>query len=90
MDSTEPEYTVHVVGVRPNGPAHVAGLNVGDRLEEVDGLPVAETPYSCVKKTIQQASVTLKLIVVSREYDNLHTVRNLEKLCSIFRDIAEY
>lgn len=74
--STQSSDTVHVVGVQPNGAAHVAGLNIGDRVLSVDGLSVAGTPYNCIKETIQQASTTLKLIVMRRECDNLPMVRN--------------
>lgn len=74
LNLTQPMDTVFVKEVRPNGPAYVAGLNAGDRLLSVNGLPVAGTPYNCVVKTIQQASTTLKLIVVPRECDILQTV----------------
>lgn len=75
LNLTQPMDTVFVKEVRLNGPAHVAGLNAGDRLLSVNGLPVAGTPYNCVVKTIQQASTTLKLIVVPKECDILQTVR---------------
>lgn len=74
LNLTQPMDTVFVKDVRSNGPAHAAGLCAGDRLLSVNGLPVAGTPYSTVVKTIQQATATLKLIVVPKECDILQTV----------------
>lgn len=67
--------TVFVKEVRPYGPAHFAGLQNGDRLLTVNGMPVAGTPYNRVVAAIQQAPATLTLHVVPKECDILQTVR---------------
>lgn len=66
--------TVFVKEVRPYGPAHFAGLQNGDRLLTVNGMPVAGTPYNRVVAAIQQAPATLTLHVVPKECDILQTV----------------
>lgn len=66
--------TVFVKEVRPYGPAHFAGLQTGDRLLSVNGMPVAGTPYNRVVATIQQAPNSLTLSVVPKECDILQTV----------------
>lgn len=66
--------TVFVKEVRPYGPAHFAGLQTGDRLLSVNGMPVAGTPYNRVVATIQQAPSSLTLSVVPKECDILQTV----------------
>lgn len=68
--------TVFVKEVRPYGPAHFAGLQTGDRLLSVNGMPVAGTPYNRVVTTIQQAPSSLTLSVVPKECDILQTVSN--------------
>lgn len=66
--------TVFVKEVRPYGPAQFAGLQTGDRLLSVNGMPVAGTPYNRVVATIQQAPSSLTLSVVPKECDILQTV----------------
>lgn len=66
--------TVFVKEVRPFGPAHFAGLQTGDRLLSVNGMPVAGTPYNRVVAAIQQAPSTLTLHVVPKECDVLQRV----------------
>ena len=71
---TQPMDTVFVKEVRPYGPAYYAGLQTGDRLLAVSGMPVAGTPYARVVAAIQQTPSTLTLQVVPKEYDILQTV----------------
>lgn len=74
LNLTQPMDTVFVKEVRPYGPAHFAGLQTGDRLLSVNGMPVAGTPYNRVVATIQQAPSSLTLSVVPKECDILQTV----------------
>lgn len=78
--------TVFVKEVRPYGPAHFAGLQTGDRLLSVNGMPVAGTPYNRVVATIQQAPSSLTLSVVPKECDILQTVslHNKQSKCMDF------
>ncbi|XP_037026187.1 rho GTPase-activating protein 21 isoform X7 [Bradysia coprophila] len=73
LNLTQPMDTVFVKEVRPYGPAHFAGLQTGDRLLSVNGMPVAGTPYNRVVATIQQAPSSLTLSVVPKECDILQT-----------------
>lgn len=67
--------TVFVKEVRPNGPAHVAGLKTGDRLRTVNGLPVDGMQYAHVVSIIQQVPQILTLQIIPKEFDFLQTVR---------------
>lgn len=77
LNLTQPMDTVFVKEVRPYGPANLAGLQTGDRLLSVNGMPVAGTPYNRVVAAIQQAPTTLTLQVVPKECDILQTVRKI-------------
>ncbi|XP_059613796.1 rho GTPase-activating protein 21 isoform X2 [Phlebotomus argentipes] len=70
---TEPMDTVFVKEVRANGPAHVAGLQTGDRLLTVNGIAVGGMSYPHVVSIIQQIPSTLTLKVVPKECDVLQT-----------------
>ncbi|XP_055709392.1 rho GTPase-activating protein 21 isoform X3 [Phlebotomus papatasi] len=70
---TEPMDTVFVKEVRPNGPAHVAGLQTGDRLLTVNGIAIGGMPYAHVVSIIQQIPSILTLQVVPKECDVLQT-----------------
>ncbi|XP_055683358.1 rho GTPase-activating protein 21 [Lutzomyia longipalpis] len=70
---TEPMDTVFVKEVRPNGPAHVAGLQTGDRLLTVNGIAIGGMPYAHVISIIQQIPSILTLQVVPKECDVLQT-----------------
>lgn len=66
--------TVFVKDVRPNGPAHAAGLKTGDRLWTVNGLPVDGMQYAHVVSIIQQVPQLLTLQIIPKEFDFLQTV----------------
>lgn len=76
--------TVFVKEVRAYSPAYFAGLQNGDRLLTVNGMPVAGTPYNRVVAAIQQAPTTLTLHVVPKECDILQTVCVSEILYCVF------
>lgn len=80
LNLSQPMDTVFVKEVRPYGPANLAGLNTGDRLLSVNGMPVAGTPYNRVVTAIQQAPTTLTLQVVPKECDILQTVCYINQL----------
>lgn len=82
LNLTQPMDTVFVKEVRPYGPAHFAGLQTGDRLLSVNGMPVAGTPYNRVVTTIQQAPSSLTLSVVPKECDILQTVSITNEIIS--------
>uniref|UniRef100_A0A182PNS0 PDZ domain-containing protein n=1 Tax=Anopheles epiroticus TaxID=199890 RepID=A0A182PNS0_9DIPT len=73
LNFAQPMDTVFVKKVHPNTPAHMAGLQEGDRLLAVNGVPVTSIPYSQVVATIQQTPKTLTLQVVPKNYDILQT-----------------
>ncbi|XP_035898199.1 uncharacterized protein LOC118505862 isoform X2 [Anopheles stephensi] len=73
LNFVQPMDTVFVKKVHPNSPAHLAGLQEGDRLLAVNGVPVTSIPYSQVVATIQQTPKTLTLQVVPKNYDILQT-----------------
>uniref|UniRef100_A0A182QGE1 PDZ domain-containing protein n=1 Tax=Anopheles farauti TaxID=69004 RepID=A0A182QGE1_9DIPT len=73
LNFAQPMDTVFVKKVHPNTPAHRAGLQEGDRLLAVNGVPVTSIPYSQVVATIQQTPKTLTLQVVPKNYDILQT-----------------
>lgn len=70
----EPMDTVFVKEVRPNGPAHLAGLKTGDRLWTVNGLAVDGMQYAHVVSIIQQVPNILTLQIIPKEFDFLQTV----------------
>ena len=74
LNFAQPMDTVFVKKVHPNTPAYLAGLQEGDRLLAVNGVPVTSIPYSQVVATIQQTPKTLTLQVVPKNYDILQTV----------------
>uniref|UniRef100_A0A182SQD6 PDZ domain-containing protein n=1 Tax=Anopheles maculatus TaxID=74869 RepID=A0A182SQD6_9DIPT len=73
LNFVQPMDTVFVKKVHQNSPAHLAGLQEGDRLLAVNGVPVTSIPYSQVVATIQQTPKTLTLQVVPKNYDILQT-----------------
>ncbi|XP_049276677.1 uncharacterized protein LOC125760522 isoform X1 [Anopheles funestus] len=73
LNFAQPMDTVFVKKVHANTPAHMAGLQEGDRLLAVNGVPVTSIPYSQVVATIQQTPKTLTLQVVPKNYDILQT-----------------
>uniref|UniRef100_A0A182TZ78 PDZ domain-containing protein n=1 Tax=Anopheles melas TaxID=34690 RepID=A0A182TZ78_9DIPT len=73
LNFAQPMDTVFVKKVHPNTPAYLAGLQEGDRLLAVNGVPVTSIPYSQVVATIQQTPKTLTLQVVPKNYDILQT-----------------
>ncbi|XP_053667758.1 uncharacterized protein LOC128718106 [Anopheles marshallii] len=73
LNFSQPMDTVFVKKVHQNTPAHMAGLQEGDRLLAVNGVPVTSIPYSQVVATIQQTPKTLTLQVVPKNYDILQT-----------------
>ena len=79
LNFAQPMDTVFVKKVHPNSPAFYAGLQEGDRLLAVNGLPVAGIQYAQVVATIQQTPKTLTLQVVPKAYDILQTVCNNSK-----------
>lgn len=76
LNFVHPMDTVFVKKVHQNTPAHLAGLQEGDRLLAVNGVPVTAIPYSQVVATIQQTPKTLTLQVVPKNFDILQTVRS--------------
>jgi C-terminal processing protease CtpA/Prc len=74
LNFAQPMDTVFVKKVHQNSPAHFAGLQEGDRLLAVNGMPVAGTQYAHVVAAIQQTPKTLTLQVVPKNYDILQTV----------------
>ncbi|XP_058063511.1 uncharacterized protein LOC131213485 [Anopheles bellator] len=73
LNFVHPMDTVFVKKVHPNTPAYLAGLQEGDRLLAVNGVPVTAMPYSQVVATIQQTPKTLTLQVVPKNFDILQT-----------------
>lgn len=66
--------TVFVKEVNANSPAFHAGLNRGDRLLSVNGIPVAGIAYTQIVQMIQQTPTELVLQVVPKERDILQAV----------------
>lgn len=57
------------------GPSKQAGLQKGDRIIAVNGIPVADKSYSQVVRLIQRSPDYLHLLVVPKEDDVLQQVR---------------
>lgn len=73
-DLALPMDTVFVKKVHPESQAYYAGLQEGDRLLEVNGIPVAGNQYSDVVNAIQKTPKALTLQVVPKCYDILQSV----------------
>ncbi|XP_045473160.1 rho GTPase-activating protein 21 isoform X3 [Harmonia axyridis] len=66
-----PMETIFVRKVKNPGPAHLAGLQKGDRIVAVNGIQVIDKPYSFVIQLIQKSPAYLHLLVVPKEEDAL-------------------
>ncbi|XP_064613570.1 uncharacterized protein LOC135477414 isoform X3 [Liolophura sinensis] len=71
LSSLEPMDTIFVKHVKESGPAHLAGLNTGDRIVSVNGESVTGKTYSQVIALIQSSASALKLLVVPKHEDIL-------------------
>lgn len=67
----EPMDTIFVKSVKDQGPAVVAGLNIGDRIVSVNGETVSGRSYAQVVQMIQKSRDSLFLVVVPRQDDVL-------------------
>jgi len=76
----EPMDTIFVKSVKDQGPAVVAGLNIGDRIVSVNGETVSGRSYAQVVQMIQKSRDSLFLVVVPRQDDVLQVY---------FSDIAQ-
>ena len=70
----EPMDTIFVKSVKDQGPAVVAGLNIGDRIVSVNGETVSGRSYAQVVQMIQKSRDSLFLVVVPRQDDVLQVV----------------
>ena len=66
--------TIFVKSVKDQGPAVVAGLNIGDRIVSVNGETVSGRSYAQVVQMIQKSRDSLFLVVVPRQDDVLQVV----------------
>ncbi|XP_018575341.1 rho GTPase-activating protein 21 isoform X4 [Anoplophora glabripennis] len=66
-----PMDTIFVKHVKDRSPAKQAGLQRGDRLVAVNGVPIKDKPYSQVVQLIQNSPEYLHLLVVPKEEDVL-------------------
>lgn len=71
ISALEPMDTIFVKQVKPEGPAHQAGLANGDRIVSVNGESVTGKTYQQVVNLIQLCDTNLTLFVVPREEDIL-------------------
>ena len=71
----EPMDTIFVKSVKYQGPAVVAGLNIGDRIVSVNGEKVNGRSYAQVVQMIQKSRDSLFLEVVAKQDDLLQVVR---------------
>jgi len=76
----EPMDTIFVKSVKDQGPAVIAGLNIGDRIVSVNGETVSGRSYAQVVQMIQKSRDSLFLVVVPRQDDVLQVY---------FSDIAQ-
>ena len=76
----DPLDTIFVKNVKDGGPAHLAGLNPGDRIISVNGEPVTGKSYGQVINLIQHSNSDLSLLVVPKDEDILQLVI----FCSMF------
>ena len=67
--------TIFVKSVKYQGPAVVAGLNIGDRIVSVNGEKVNGRSYAQVVQMIQKSRDSLFLEVVAKQDDLLQVVR---------------
>jgi len=67
----EPMDTIFVKSVKDQGPAVVAGLNIGDRIVSVNGETVSGRSYAQVVQMIQKSRDSLFLVVVPKQDDVL-------------------
>jgi len=67
----EPMDTIFVKSVKDQGPAVIAGLNIGDRIVSVNGENVSGRSYAQVVQMIQKSRDSLFLVVVPRQDDVL-------------------
>lgn len=72
-----PMDTIFVKHVKDRSPAKQAGLQRGDRLVAVNGVPVKDKPYSQVVQLVQNSPEYLHLLVVPKEEDVLQRVRRI-------------
>ena len=79
----DPLDTIFVKNVKDGGPAHLAGLNPGDRIISVNGEPVTGKSYGQVINLIQHSNSDLSLLVVPKDEDILQLV-----ICLTFNLIA--
>ena len=70
----EPMDTIFVKSVKDQGPAVVAGLNIGDRIVSVNGETVSGRSYAQVVQMIQKSRDSLFLVVVPKQDDVLQVV----------------
>ncbi|XP_037084797.1 uncharacterized protein LOC119105437 [Pollicipes pollicipes] len=70
-EQSEPLDTIFVSGVVEGGPGHLAGLQIGDRVLNVNGLPVSRLRYADVVREVQASGSTLCLQVEPRDNDEL-------------------
>ncbi|XP_037934924.1 rho GTPase-activating protein 21-A isoform X2 [Teleopsis dalmanni] len=63
--------TIFIKEVQPNGPAHYANLQTGDRVLMVNNTPIAGVAYSTIVSMIKQTPSVLTLHVVPKECDVL-------------------
>ncbi|XP_043231294.1 rho GTPase-activating protein 23-like isoform X3 [Amphibalanus amphitrite] len=63
--------TIFVSNVAPGGPAYHAGLQIGDRVVDVNGLPTWDLSYADVVYQVQLSGLRLVLKVQSRDDDEI-------------------
>ena len=69
--------TIFVRSVKDQGPAVMAGLNIGDRIVSVNSEPVSGKSYAQVVQMIQKSRDSLYLVVVPKQDDILQVVRTV-------------
>lgn len=67
--------TLKITTVIANGPAASAGLKVGDRIVEIDGIPVTYSPELALKVTGTPASTVVFKVSRSEQLHDFTVVR---------------
>ena len=67
----------HISSIEDGSPAHYAGLQVQDKIVEVDSVSVRLENHTQVVKRISQAGLGLSLLVTDRQCEEYHDTRGI-------------